>query len=267
MTGLRRRQRAPYFRRIQMIHQDPYSALNPARTIDRILGDPLALRARQRGEGSGWVRRRRSELLELVGLDPGPVLPMYPHMLSGGMRQRVVIARALTVDPDLLVADEPVSMIDVSLRLGILRVLRDLRDHLGVSLLLITHDVATARYLGQGSDLYVIYRGQVVEQGRTETVIRRPVHPYTQCLLSATPVLRGIEEPGPERVAPSAPPGGSAEPPGCLFEPRCPFAAPDCRSQRPSLGHLGETGQQHACLHPKRRSVVAKPAGPQAALR
>ena len=153
-------------------------------------------------------------------------------------------------------------MIDVSLRLGILRVLRDLRDHLGVSVLLITHDVATARYLGQGSDLYVLYRGQVVEQGRTETVIRRPVHPYTQCLLSATPVLRGVEDPGPERMAPSAPPG-NVEPPGCLFEPRCPFAAPDCRSQRPSLGHLGETGQQHACLHPKRRSVVASPLDPR----
>jgi peptide/nickel transport system ATP-binding protein len=245
-----------------MIHQDPYSALNPARTIDRILGDPLALRARQRGERTGWVRRRRSELLELVGLDPGSVLPMYPHMLSGGMRQRVVIARALTVDPDLLVADEPVSMIDVSLRLGILRLLRDLRDRLGVSLLLITHDVATARYIGPGSDLYVLYRGKLVEQGRTETLIRRPVHPYTQCLISATPVLRGIEEPGPERVIPSGPPEEMLEPPGCLFEPRCPFAAAGCRSQQPPLGRLGATEQQHACLYPKRRSVAAVPAGP-----
>jgi peptide/nickel transport system ATP-binding protein len=242
-----------------MIHQDPYSALNPARTIHRILGDPLALRGSERGEASGWVRRRRSELLELVGLDPGSVLPMYPHMLSGGMRQRVVIARALTADPDLLVADEPVSMIDVSLRLGILRLLRDLRDRLGVSLLLITHDVATARYVGRGSDLYVLYRGKIVEHGGTETIIRRPVHPYTQCLISAIPVVRGIEEPGPERVIPSGPPEEPLEPPRCLFEPRCPFAAPDCRSQRPPLGRLGATEQQHACLYPKPRSVVARP--------
>lgn len=118
MKALRRRQRGPYFRRIQMIHQDPYSALNPTRTIEAILGDPLHLRARQLGKDAGWIRQRRAELLELVGLDPGYVLPRYPHMLSGGIRRRVVIARALTVDPEALVADEAVSMIDVSLRLG-----------------------------------------------------------------------------------------------------------------------------------------------------
>jgi peptide/nickel transport system ATP-binding protein len=264
MSQLRRQQRAPYFRRIQMIHQDPYSALNPTRTIEHILGDPLALRARQRHADQSWVRRRRSELLELVGLDPGLVLPRYPHMLSGGMRQRVVIARALTVDPDVLVADEAVSMIDVSLRLGILRLLRDLRDRLGLSLLFITHDVATARYVGQGGELYVIYLGKVVEHGSTDTVIQRPVHPYSQCLLSAIPVLRGIEEPGPERVVPSGPFNERLAPPGCLFEPRCPFAAAVCRSQVPPLGHLGGTEQEHACLYPERRAVVAVPAGRRA---
>lgn len=260
MTELRRRQRAPYFRRIQMIHQDPYSALNPTRTVEHILGDPLALRARQLGADGGWIRRRRSELLELVGLDPGLVLPRYPHMLSGGMRQRVVIARALTVDPAVLVADEAVSMIDVSLRLGILQLLRDLRDRLGVSLLFITHDVATARYTGPDSELYVIYRGSIVEHGPTATLIQAPVHPYTQCLLSAIPVLRGIEQPGSQRVAPTGPPDEQTAPPGCLFEPRCPFAAPDCRSHAPPLSHLGGTGQQHACLYPERRAVVAVPA-------
>lgn len=260
MAELPRRQRAPYFRRIQMIHQDPYSALNPTRTIEHILGDPLALRARQLHEGGGWVRRRRGELLELVGLDPDLVLPRYPHMLSGGMRQRVVIARALTVDPDVLVADEAVSMIDVSLRLGILRLLRDLRDRLGISLLFITHDIATARYVGQGGELYVIYRGSVVEHGGTDTVIQRPVHPYTQCLLSAIPVLRGLEKPAPQRVAPTSPPEDHPEPPGCLFQPRCPFATPKCRSHVPPLRHLGETEQEHACLYPERRAVVAVPA-------
>ena len=234
-----------------MIHQDPYSALNPTRTVERILGAPLALRARQRGGSGGWVRRRRAELLELVGLDPGFALPRYPHMLSGGMRQRVVIARALTVDPEVLVADEAVSMIDVSLRLGILRLLRDLRERLGISLLFITHDVATARYLGPGGELYVIYRGQVVEHGRHGHRHRRPVHPYTQCLLAAIPVLRGIEEPGPQRPVPLGTLDERAEPPGCLFEPRCPFAAPGCRSEQPALGHLGETVQEHACLLPE----------------
>jgi oligopeptide/dipeptide ABC transporter ATP-binding protein len=278
MTALPRRRREPFFRRIQMIHSDPDSALNPARTIGQILGDPLDLRARQRGQSADWVRRRRAELLELVGLDPHVVLTRYPHMLSGGMRQRVVIARALTVDPEVLVADEAVSMVDVSLRLGILRLLRDLREGLGVSVVFITHDVAATRYLG--GELYVMYRGTVVEHGRTDDVIASPVHPYTQCLLAAIPVLRGIEEPASERPAPLGPLDELLEPPGCLFEPRCPFAAADCTSQVPSLAALelaaleldapgldapglaapGADGHEHACLHPRRRSVVAVPA-------
>jgi oligopeptide/dipeptide ABC transporter ATP-binding protein len=271
MAGLKPGQRAPYHRRIQLIHQDPYSALNPTRTIGQILTAPLAMRARQRSENQGtenrgtenrgWIEQRRAELLGFVGLDPDYVLPRYPHMLSGGMRQRVVIARALTVDPDVLVADEAVSMIDVSLRLGILQLLRDLRQAVGVSVLFITHDVATARYVGHGGQLYVIYRGTVVEQGDTDTVIQHPAHPYTQSLLSAIPVLRGIELPGPERVVPTGPLDERSEPPGCLFEPRCPFAQADCRAAPPELGQLGDTDQRHACLHPARRSVVAVPAG------
>ncbi len=263
MAGLKPRQRAPYHRRIQMIHQDPYSALNPTRTIGQILADPLGLRARQLGADRGWPERRQAELLGLVGLDPDYVLPRYPHMLSGGMRQRVVIARALTVDPDVLVADEAVSMIDVSLRLGILQLLRDLRQSVGVSLLFITHDVATARYVGQGGQLYVIYRGTVVEQGDTDAIIQHPAHPYTQCLLSAIPVLRGIEGPGPDPVAPTGPLDERSDPPGCLFEPRCPFAEPDCRAAPPALTQLAGTQQRHACLHPARRSVVAVPVQPE----
>jgi oligopeptide/dipeptide ABC transporter ATP-binding protein len=261
MSKLRHRQRAPFFRRIQMIHQDPYSALNPTRTIESILGDPLALRARHLRQGGDWIRQRRAELLELVGLDPGYVLPRYPHMLSGGMRQRVVIARALTVDPEALVADEAVSMIDVSLRLGILRLLVDLRQRLGVSVLFITHDVATARYVGLGGQMYVLYRGMVAEHGDTDAVISSPVHPYTQCLLAAIPVLHGLEEPGSDRPAPTGPLDERSEPPGCLFQPRCPFAAADCQSQVPPLVQLGAGGHEHACLYPQSRQVVPVPAG------
>jgi oligopeptide/dipeptide ABC transporter ATP-binding protein len=265
MRELKPRDRVPYFRRVQLIHQDPYSALNPTRTIGQILSDPLTLRARQLDADGAWARARCAELLGLVGLDPEYVLPRYPHMLSGGMRQRVVIARALTVDPQVLVADEAVSMIDVSLRLGILQLLRELRDTVGVSVLFITHDVATARYVGDGGELYVIYRGMVVEHGSTETVIQRAAHPYTQSLLSAIPVLRGIEEPGPHRVVPTGPLDERVESPGCLFEPRCPFAAADCRTGVPALTHLGDAEQLHACLHPEHRSVVAVPvAGPVA---
>jgi oligopeptide/dipeptide ABC transporter ATP-binding protein len=259
LRALKPKDRVRYFRRVQMIHQDPYSALNPTRTIGQILADPLALRARQRDADRDWERSRRAELLELVGLDPDYVLPRYPHMLSGGMRQRVVVARALTVDPEVLVADEAVSMIDVSLRLGILQLLGDLRAKVGVSVLFITHDVATARYIGDGGELYVIYRGMVIEQGQTDTIIHRPAHPYTQSLMSAIPVLRGIENPGPDAVMPTGPLDERVESPGCLFEPRCPFAAADCAAAVPRLSQLGGTEQQHACLYPERRSVVAVP--------
>lgn len=261
MSSLRPRQREPYFRRIQLIHQDPYSALNPTRTVHQTLDAPLTLRAGQTRRPRSWVDERAEELLTLVGLDPGYVLPRYPHQLSGGMRQRVVIARALTVDPEMLVADEAVSMIDVSLRLGILALLKDLRERLGVSVLFITHDVATSRYIGEDGELYVIYRGQVVERGPVETVISAPVHPYTQSLLSAIPVLHGLERPGEQPVLPTEALDESRPDAGCLFARRCPFRTGRCESERPTLGHGGDTLQRHACHHPERRSVVAVPIG------
>ena len=259
LSGLSQRRRAPYFRRIQMIHQDPYSALNPTRTVAQILGDPLRMRAAETGTGTGSaaIMARAAELLQLVGLDPGGVLPKYPHQMSGGQRQRVVIARALTVDPEVLIADEAVSMIDVSMRLGILSLLRDLRTDLGISLLFITHDVATARYVGEGGELHVIYRGEVIERGATDSVIQAPVHPYTQCLLSAIPVMRGLELPGPERLVPLGSLDERTEAPGCLFAPRCPFADEACAAARPTLGRTEGVEQEHACVHPTPRRVVA----------
>jgi oligopeptide/dipeptide ABC transporter ATP-binding protein len=259
LSTLKPKAREPYFRRIQLIHQDPYSALNPTRTIESTLRDPLRLRAAQTGKPASWVSSQTEELLSLVGLDPSYVLPRYPHQLSGGMRQRVVVARALTVEPEVLVADEAVSMIDVSLRLGILGLLRQLRETLGVSILFITHDVATARYVGADGELYVIYRGQVIERGPVETVLADPVHPYTQCLLSAIPVLHGLERPGADRLVPKEPLDEKVEPAGCLFAPRCPFATEVCVSQRPVLGRLGDTPQDHACFFPASRHVVATP--------
>jgi oligopeptide/dipeptide ABC transporter ATP-binding protein len=256
MSGLSHRRRQPYFRRIQLIHQDPYSALNPTRTIHQTLRAPLALRAKQTGRPKSWIDGRAEELLSLVGIDPGYVLPRYPHQLSGGMRQRVVIARALTMDPEVLVADEAVSMIDVSLRLGILALLKDLRVRLDVGVLFITHDIATARYIGDGGELYVIYRGQVVERGPTETIVADPVHPYTQSLLSAIPVLHGLERPGDERVVPTEALDEGQADQGCLFARRCPFATARCGSEMPVLGPEGGSGQWHACFHPRRRSVI-----------
>ncbi|MEY9912138.1 oligopeptide/dipeptide ABC transporter ATP-binding protein [Catenulispora sp. MAP12-49] len=277
LSKLKPHQRAKYFRRIQMIHQDPYSALNPTRTIEATLGDPLRMRAKEKrasggktGEKAGDWRERAAELLTLVGLEPAAVLPKYPHQLSGGQRQRVVIARALTVDPEVLIADEAVSMIDVSMRLGILKLLRDLRTRLGISLVFITHDVATARYVGDGGELHVIYRGEVVERGLTDDVILTPVHPYTQCLLSAVPIMRGLEEPGPDRTAPTMALDERTATPGCLFQPRCPFAGDQCAEKHPVLVPLGEPSgiaagdaaeHQHACFYPESRRVVGVEAG------
>lgn len=275
ISTARGRRRQEVFRSIQMIHQDPYSVLNPTHTVATTLGDPLRMIARRnRGRrsrvgdrsigsenrgGRDAVRARARELLELVGLDPDGVLPKYPHQLSGGQRQRVVIARALTVDPKVLIADEAVSMIDVSMRLGILSLLRDLRERLGISLVFITHDVATARYLGAGGQLHVIYRGEVIERGPVETVIQNPVHPYTQCLLSAIPVLKGIEQPGSERLVPREMLDVKAETPGCLFEPRCPFATDRCKTEHPALHAETVSGAdvEHACFYPTVRHVAA----------
>ena len=260
MAGLGRRGREEVFRGIQLVHQDPYSVLNPTRTVAATLGDPLRTVARRKGgRDRAAADRRARELLELVGLEPDGVLPKYPHQLSGGQRQRVVIARALTVDPKILIADEAVSMIDVSMRLGILSLLRDLRERLGIALVFITHDVATARYLGEGGELHVIYRGEVVERGPVDTVIQAPVHPYTQCLLSAIPVLKGVEEPGPDRLEPLGLMDAAVDTPGCLFEPRCPFATDKCREEHPELmaRTVDGTEVQHACFHPQVRHVAA----------
>lgn len=270
MSSLNHRKQQPHFRRVQLIHQDPYSAINPTRTIYQAITDPLKLRAKQTGRSKAWVYERAEELLDMVGLNPGQVLPRYPHQLSGGMRQRVVIARALTMDPELLIADEAVSMIDVSLRLGILALLRDLRERLDVSLLYITHDIATARYIGADGDMYVIYRGQVIERGPTDTVIAEPVHPYTQSLISAIPVLHGMERPGPEQVKPvgaldTGDAATHASDSGCLFARRCPFAAEKCVAETPVLGQAAGTlqdsdGRVHACFYPEKRQVAAVPA-------
>lgn len=246
--------------RVQLIPQDPYAALNPARTLESALRDPLRLRARATGRDAAWIDRRIDELFSLVGLDPTATRDKYPHNLSGGQRQRAVVARALTVDPVVLVADEAVSMIDVSLRLGVLQLLNDLRSRLGISLIFITHDVAAARYVSFDGDVCVIYRGEVVEYGPTESVVAAPVHPYTQALLSAMPVLRGLERPGADRFVPAPAETAPMVEEGCLFTPRCPFAADICRRQHPELEPFqGDGAHTSACFLPTPRQVVPVP--------
>jgi peptide/nickel transport system ATP-binding protein len=187
------------------------------------------------------------------------VLYKYPHHLSGGQRQRVVVARALTVDPVVLVADEAVSMIDVSLRLGILRLLNDLRDRLGIGIVFITHDVAAARYVAHDGEIYVVYRGEIFEQGKGDEVIQTPVNPYTQSLLSAVPVLVGLETPGPDRFILQDDDGPPADAAGCLFRNRCPFATEHCSDHHPDLLSVEEMARRSRCWYPTVRRVVAEP--------
>lgn len=251
-------ERQKRLKKVQLIQQDPYAALNPSRTISQSLVAPLTYEAKRQKQSQDWIRRRAHEVLEQVGLNPSVVLPKYPHMLSGGQRQRVVVARALTVDPDVLVADEAVSMIDVSLRLGILNLLQRLRSEHQIALLFITHDVASARYVGADGRLYVIYQGEVIEQGQVDDLIQSPVHPYTQSLLSAIPVLRGLEEPGPDRHIPLVE-FAIEETTACRFAPRCRYVQERCRTEKPEEISWGDNDHRHACHFPEPRRVVAEP--------
>ncbi|MFC5758984.1 ABC transporter ATP-binding protein [Rhizobium sp. GCM10022189] len=174
---------ARYRRSVQMIFQDPFASLNPAHTIAHHLQRPLKLhRPDIRGSRIGATVR---ELLARVKLDPDIVASKYPHELSGGQRQRVNIARALAAQPEVIVADEPTSMLDVSVRLGVLNLLNEMKKEMNLGLLYITHDIATARYVAE--DIAVMYSGQIVEWGNTAKVIDNPLHPYTRLLLSAVP--------------------------------------------------------------------------------
>ena len=168
---------------VQMVFQDPFSSLNPAHTVHYHLDRPLRLH--QRGLSRAQRRAAVEELLARVKLDPALVMGKFPHELSGGQRQRISIARALAVNPQVIVADEPTSMLDVSVRLGILNLLNDMKAQLGLALLYITHDIATARYVAE--DIMVMYAGQIVEWGDMESVLGDPQHPYTRLLLSAVP--------------------------------------------------------------------------------
>ncbi len=259
LTALPAAERLERLRKVQLIQQDPYAALNPSHTIYQTMMAPLTFEAKRQRKPKAWIEQRAREVLELVGLNPNVVFGTYPHMLSGGQRQRVVVARALTVNPDVLVADEAVSMIDVSLRLGILNLLFNLREKYGIALLFITHDIAAARYVGQDGRIYVIYQGEVVEQGVTDELIQSPVHPYTQALLSAVPVLRGLESPGADRYIPLGE-FTQEESTACRFAPRCRHAVDRCRTEKPAEQIWpGDQDHRHTCHFPTPRRVVPEP--------
>ena len=226
------------FRRsVQIIHQDPYASLNPTQTVSDMLSFPL-LRHKLAPHRRGVLQRVR-ELLDLVDLTPvEDFIDKYPHQLSGGQRQRVSIARALTTQPSVIVADESVSMVDVSIRIGLLQMMMDLRDRLDVTIVFITHDLALAKYFAWDGRIGVMYLGRLVEIGRTQQIIRDPQHPYTKVLLSAIP------EPDPEKTRSKQHiqlrsediPRLTELPPGCSFHPRCPWYVEDvCDQEVPEL--------------------------------
>ena len=226
-------------RRMQLVFQDPYSSLDPRRRVAAQVGDGLAIhRIGGVAERAGLV----AALLEQVGL-PASAASRYPHEFSGGQRQRLGIARALATGPDLLVADEPVSALDVSVQAQVLALLADLRTRLGLALLFISHDLPVVRSLCDR--VVVMYLGRVMEEGPVADVFRRPLHPYTQALLSAAPSL----DPALRRtrvLLRGEPPSPAAPPSGCVFRTRCPVAVEDCAEGVPTLRRYG--GQQVACI-------------------
>jgi peptide/nickel transport system ATP-binding protein len=211
---------------VQMVFQDPFSSLNPVHRVRHHLARPLQIHHTADGD----VDEAVMQLLHRVALDPpARFADKFPHELSGGQRQRVAIARALAVRPRVLLADEPVSMLDVSIRLGVLNLLADLRDREQLAILYVTHDIASARYLAD--TIVVMYAGQLVEAAPSVGLTDSPAHPYTQLLLSAAPDPERLERPA--LAARGAPPSLLAPPPGCRFHPRCPHVMEICKRMAP----------------------------------
>jgi peptide/nickel transport system ATP-binding protein len=231
-----------YARRVQMIFQDPFASLNPTHTVRYHLTRSLKIHGR-----SGDLEENLRALLMQVQLTPPErYLDKFPHELSGGQRQRVSIARALGADPEALLADEPVSMLDVSIRLGVLNLLRDLKERLNLAILYITHDIASARYFAD--ETLVMYAGRLVEGGDSETVTQHPAHPYTQLLIDSAPDPDRLGELStPEDQAGGEPPSLIAPPGGCRFNPRCVHAMPKCTTDLPPRFELPAQGHWAAC--------------------
>jgi peptide/nickel transport system ATP-binding protein len=227
---LRKRDRKGFYRKAQMIFQDPYGSINPQHNVADIISRPLRY---QGVRDRAAVRRKTLETLELVGLSPPEdFIEQYPHLLSGGQRQRLCIGRAIILDPRFLVADEPISMLDVSIKAGIIALLKNLIRQKGLSLLYITHDLATVGHICDR--VAIMYLGRIVEIGPAATVLDHPLHPYTRALISAIPIPDPDARREDIRIA-GAIPDPINLPQGCRFAPRCPVAEDRCRREEPEL--------------------------------
>ncbi len=237
-----RRQR----RRMQMIFQDPYSSLNPRMTVGNIVGEPLLIH----NIGTSASRRERvQELLNLVGLNPY-FINRYPHEFSGGQRQRIGVARALATNPSFIVADEPISALDVSIQAQVVNLLDDLKAELGLTYLFIAHDLSMVRYISDR--VAVMYLGRIVEISHRDEIYDHALHPYTQALLSAIPIPDPYKEEKRKRIILEGDVPSPANPPsGCRFHPRCQYATEICRQEDPEFRNLSVTNLPHmvACHH------------------
>ncbi len=252
VAALERTKLRPLRRQMQMIFQDPFSSLNPRMTISEIIGEPLLVN----GIGDTTSRNKRvGELLELVQL-PSAYLNRFPHAFSGGQRQRIGIARALALNPSLIVADEPVSALDVSVQAQIVNLLLDLQDRLGLAYLFVAHDLSVVKHISHR--VAVMYVGRIVEVAPTETLFTTPRHPYTEALLSAVPV------PDPrvkaQRIVLEGDVADPSNPPsGCHFHPRCRYAIPRCATETPALTEIAP-GHAVRCLRAKELDLAGVPA-------
>jgi peptide/nickel transport system ATP-binding protein len=245
ITKLSRRAMRPIRRDLQLVFQDPYASLNPRRTVGDIVADPM--RVNKTGSASE-IMERVAELFVLVGLDKS-YLNRYPHEFSGGQRQRIGIARSLALNPSLVIADEPVSALDVSVQAQVLNLMADLQDELHLTYVFIAHDLGVVRHVSDR--VGVMYLGEMVEVGDADDLYDRPHHPYTEALLSVVPELNDTDAPSRERILISGDvPDPSDRPSGCSFHPRCPVATDKCRVDKPTLVTL-TTGRQVACHFPR----------------
>jgi len=261
------RQFRAYAARVQMIFQDPFASLNPVHTIRYHLTRALKIH-NNAGSSAADLEEALNGLLTRVSLTPPErYLDKFPHELSGGQRQRVAIARSLGADPEALLADEPVSMLDVSIRLGVLNLLRDLKVRLNLAILYITHDIASARYFAD--ETLVMYAGRMVEGGDSETVTQTPAHPYTRLLIDSAPDpdrLTGDADPLTADRGNGEPPSLIRPPSGCRFHPRCPMAMPRCTTDLPVRLEIGDApGHWAACWLFDEATVAAQTPGSAAA--
>lgn len=237
ITSLRERDLRPLRRRMQPVFQDPHAALNPAMTIGDAVAHPLLIQALS--ENRAVARDRAAAMLERVGITPaGPFLDRYPEDLSGGQKQRIVLARALVTGPSLVVADEPVAMLDMSVRALVLDLMAELRGELGLTYVFITHDLATARLLCDR--VAVMYLGRVVELGPSATVLAEPRHPYTRALLDAVPRMDPAAAGRLRPVLHGEVPDATSVPGGCRFHPRCPKVFEPCAGVDPAVRRIGD---------------------------